>query len=306
MTGTDYFMGIDGGGSNVRVVITTDDLQTRAEIESSAVNPNVVGWETAQQTIQNAMRDTIDAASITPASIRAAAIGVAGAEAGRAGAWLRSTLGEVLPDALIVPSGDHEIALVGAHGKRRGVLVLSGTGSIAYGIDDNGDSVLIGGWGYLLGDEGSGYWIGMQALQAAVRNTEKRGRPTSLTEALLKAHELTDRDSIINWVYGEHRNRDIARFAPTVLEHAEQGDPVACEIIDRAAYELAIMVSTVYHRLDMPDLPLAFAGSLLTNENVLQKKLCDRLKLDEAPQSRHTAVVGAAIHARDTYRAQQT
>lgn len=298
------FLGIDGGGSSVRVVIADESLQIRAEISGKTANPNVAGWETARATIQQAIRSALDQAGCAAQDIRAASAGIAGAEASRAGDWVRSVLGDVLPNALLVPAGDHEIALIGAHGQRRGVLILAGTGSVAYGIDDKGETILIGGWGYLLGDEGSGYWLGIQALQAVVRHMETRGCPTSLTAALLDATGLTDRDSIITWTYSERRNREIARLAPIVLTHAEQGDSIANSLVDRAAYDLALMVATVYHRLDMPDLPLAFAGSLLLHENILQQKLCDRLKLTAPPVPRHSAVIGAAIHARDTYHTQ--
>ncbi len=294
-----HFMGIDGGGSNLRVTIVDAALNPAATAKNAAANPNTIGWDTAQDRIRATMRDAIAQSGLPASAIRGVGIGIGGAEASRAESWLYDTVYDALPNAVVAPSGDHEIALVGAHGQKKGVLILSGTGSIAYGIDDKGESVLVGGWGYLLGDEGSGYWMGMQALQAAICATETRGRPTTLTKPILDANDLHNRDAVINWVYAEGRQRLIARFATLVLEHAAEGDAVALDIVNRAAYELALLTTTVYHRLDMQDLPLAFAGSLLRNENLLQERLCAHLKLDKPPLPRYEPVIGAAILARD-------
>lgn len=132
--------------------------------------------------MQNALLDL----HRSPDEIQAVGIGVAGAEAIYAEAWLREVVTGVLPHAKIsTPAGDHEIALVGAHGQRRGLLVLAGTGSLACGIGSAGVFKLVGALGYLLGDEGSGFWVGMEGLRAAMRGEDGRGRKTLLTDALL-------------------------------------------------------------------------------------------------------------------------
>ena len=155
-----YYMGIDGGGSTVRVVIVTPDLTICGQSEGPTVNPGVVGSENAANTIRQAMRTALKSANLTADQIAAVGIGVAGAAAYHSADWLRAVVGAVTPQARIVPSADFEIALVGALGQREGVLVLAGTGSLAYGVNAAGETALVGGWGYLLDDAGSGYWIG--------------------------------------------------------------------------------------------------------------------------------------------------
>lgn len=289
-------MGIDGGGSNVRVAIVTPDLHTIAMSHGAKVNPSVIGYENAKGIVQAKMREALLTAKLTPEQIAGVGIGVAGAEAYHSEAWLREVITEIIPNAHLALSGDYEIALTGALGERRGVLILAGTGSVSYGVNADGQRVVIGGWGYLLGDEGSGYWLGLEAIKASYKALEKRGQGTSLTDAILGTHNLTERGTLIKWIYGEKRTAEIAQFAPIVLDHASH-DAIAQDIIKRGAEALALMVKTVLHRLDSPDLPIAFAGSLLTHVNPLSTQLCNLLSLDNIPITQHSPVIGATILA---------
>jgi len=158
-----YYMGIDGGGTHLRIVIVDEQLRALAQYESGTANPNHIGRVAAAEHIRDSIHKTLDRSSLSPESIAAVGIGIAGASAAYARDWLLETVALALPSSEIVPSSDVEIALVGAHGRPEGVLLLSGTGSVAYGINASGESFQSGGWGYLLGDEGSGYWIGMEA-----------------------------------------------------------------------------------------------------------------------------------------------
>jgi len=295
----DYLMGIDGGGSTVRAVIVTNDLQVAGESKGPTANPNLVGRATALKTIQTAMTDAITAAGIPVQAIRAVGIGVAGAEASHSEAWLREVVSGVTPDAYIAPSGDHEIALVGAHGAHRGILVLAGTGSLACGVGSAGEYHVIGARGYLLGDEGSGYWIGKEGLIAAIRDDDGRGRHTQLTSALLEKLQLANVEALIPWMYhsGVSRTKEVAALAGTVLETAEQGDRVALEIVWKAADELALAIRAVNYRLNMEQLPVAFAGGLLSFMNPLSRALCNLIRLTEIPLPKYSAAIGGAILA---------
>ncbi len=294
-----YVIGIDGGGSTVRVSVVTPELTVVGEAKGSTSNPNLVGRDVAMKTIQSAVRDAVAAAHLTTDQIAAVGIGIAGGEASHSEAWLREVVSGVTPKAQIAPSGDHEIALVGAHGQRKGILVLSGTGSLACGVGTPGHYVVIGARGYLLGDEGSGYWIGMEGLKATIRDDDGRGRHTTLTNLFLQTFDLPNVESIIPWLYhaGVSRTKEIATFAGKVLEQAEQGDAVAADIVLRAAEELALAVRAVNYRLHMEALPIAYAGGLLSFANPLSLKLCELLGLPDLPQPRYSAAIGGAILA---------
>jgi N-acetylglucosamine kinase-like BadF-type ATPase len=294
-----YVLGIDGGGSTVRVVVVSSDLVIQGHSKGTTANPNLVGRPTAMETIQTAMSEAIANAGLKAEQIAGVGMGVAGAGASHSEAWLREVAAGVLPHALVVPSGDHEIALVGAHGERRGMLVLAGTGSLACGVGASGDYVVIGARGYLLGDEGGGYWIGMEGLRAAVRGEDGRSRSTSLTPAMLEKLQLSNTDDLIPWLYhsGQSRIREVAALAGVVLEQAEQGDETAKSIISRAVDELALAVRAVNFRLKMEHLPIAFAGGLLSTPNLLSNSLCQVFGLETIPLPKYPASIGAAIIA---------
>lgn len=295
-----FAIGIDGGGSTVRVVVVSPDLTVHGEgYQPTTVNPNIVGRETAAHTIQIAVQEALTKANLQPDDIDAVGIGIAGALTGILREWMRTTIAQITPRAYIATSSDAETSLVGAHGERRGILIIAGTGSVGYGVNSSGDSVIVGGWGYIAGDEGSGYWLGREALRAATNTLDGRGPRTNLTDALISHNHLSNRDEIVHWLYqsDQARNRDIAALAPLVLEHAASGDRIAKGLVEHAARDLALHVKAISHQLGMEPLPVAFTGGLLTTPNPLSNLLCEFLGLDAIPTPRYSPVIGAALLA---------
>lgn len=297
-----YFMGIDGGGSTLRVLITDEHLTPITEITAGAVNPNGVGYEHATHLIRATIQQALTQANLAPIDIQAVGIGVAGIHDYLNHGWLREVVQPVLSDSLIRPSADHEIALVGALGERYGLLVLAGTGSIVFGVNRQGDSAIVGGWGHLLGDEGSGYVIGLQALQAITLAFDGQGQPTTLTEKIIHKLGLGTPWDIVGWLYGkdEHVAR-VAQLAPTVFECATGGDTIAQAIVEQAAQGLAHQAQTAIRRLSLDNPPIAFAGSLLINPTPVSQRLCELLNLSTIPTPRYRAVVGAALLAKEEW-----
>lgn len=298
--GADLYLGVDGGGSTVRAVVVDAALQVRGEASGPAVNPSALGRDEAAQRVIAAMRAALASAGAAPEQVRAVGIGVAGADAAYAADWLRAVVAAAVPGAQAVPSSDYEIALVGGHGARRGLLLLAGTGSLAYGVNAAGAAALAGAWGYLLGDEGSGYWLGAQGLRAVARMHDGRGRATALAPALLGALGLETAQALIPWLYAAPRVSDVARLAPLVLACAADGDAVARGLVERAARELALAARAVRRRLglDTSALPV-FTGSLLTADNALRAEVCRLLGIGAPVTPRYPPVIGAALLARD-------
>ncbi|MBZ0305808.1 MAG: hypothetical protein K8I82_07045 [Anaerolineae bacterium] len=298
-----FFIGVDGGGSNLRVVVAQDDLTVVGQAHGGAVNPSVIGREASAALIQQKIQEALQDANFLPEQIQAAAIGIAGAAKEYAADWQVKIVQEIAPSALVVPSSDVEIALVGAHGQREGILVMSGTGSVAYAVNAAGESRRVGGWGYLMGDEGSGYGIGNRALRAVVRAYDRRGAETSLSSAILKMLHLPDLYQLVVWLYNTETPRppEVAKLAPLVLEHAEAGDTVAQEIVNWGADELALHVRALIELLHMNNPAIAFGGSLLTHPNPLSLALYKRLQLDALPLPKYPPVIGAVLLARELY-----
>jgi glucosamine kinase len=295
-----YWLGIDGGGSNLRVAITADDLTLIATSYGETANPSVIGREASAARIHAAVNEALSQAGLDHDDIVGVGVGIAGASVAHSESWLREIFATILPNVSAVPSSDVEIALVGANGERQGVLLLAGTGSAVFGVNAVGQSLQVGGWGYLLGDEGSSYWIGMRALQLVVRAADGREScPPELTAQILAALALESEADLIPWLYrsDQPRTRDVARLARLVIENASAGVEAAVQIAEVATSELALLCRTVTRRLDMENPRIAFAGGLLDNDNFLSTFLCQLLDLEQRPIPLYSPVIGAALLA---------
>ncbi|GAB4571205.1 MAG: BadF/BadG/BcrA/BcrD ATPase family protein [Anaerolineae bacterium] len=297
-----FYIGIDGGGSNVRAAVVDESLRVLGTGHGSAVNPGVVGHTVAMSRIHRAVADAISEAGVHRDAISAVGIGIAGAAANHAEAWLREVLTGVLPRALAAPSSDVEIALIGAHGGQPGVLVLAGTGSVALGVDHAGRRARAGGWGYLLGDEGGGFWLGVEAMRAVARATDSRGPATTLQTRVFDALQVNSTQAMVQWLYGLQpvNVQAVARLAPLVCEAAVEGDPVAEQLVKHGAQELAGLVEAVITRLSITQPRIAFAGSLLTEPTPVRDQLCRLLGIAAPVDPLYPPVIGAALLAKMT------
>lgn len=167
---------------------------------------------------------------------------------------------------------DGAIALEAAHGGAPGVLVIAGTGSVAYARDAEGRVARCGGWGFLVGDEGSAYWVVREAWRAALHAHDGRGPATRLGEALLGAAGLSELAAVPAWI-GRASKRDVAALAPVVVRVAVEGDAVAGALLDAAAAALAAHVRALGQRLAWPEepVPVALVGGFGTQPPVRER-----------------------------------
>jgi N-acetylglucosamine kinase-like BadF-type ATPase len=294
-----YFMGIDGGGSNLRVLIVDADMNQLALVRGATANPSIIGFDALKILLEKSIVGALSNAKLN--RVDAVAIGIAGAPASRSAAWLRKTIANILPEIHIVVSSDDEIALVGALGERQGILILAGTGSIGYGRNAAGESLQVGGWGYILGDGGSGYFLGSQALQLLVQaEDDPFGEQSAMIDKLRQEPHFANRNSLITWLYSE-RDSTVARvatLAEVVLEAAAEGDVEALSIIEEGAAFLANWVQLLKRRLKMPTARIAFAGSLLSHDTLLCRQLMANLEILERPVAQYEPVFGAGLLAK--------
>ena len=290
-------MGIDGGGSTLRIGVFDENLNVVAQLtRRENCNPSVRGKEAVRNLLQTATRKLLNMTPGTDEAIQAVGVGIAGADVAHSGPWLTQVLRPVLPNAVIVPTSDYEIALVGARGERYGALLLAGTGCISYGVNHDGKTARVGGWGYLLESEGSGYSIGIQAVKALVDLIDRQLPDTPLTARLQTTNNVPrSRDGLIAWMYSERKTDEIARLAATVLEVAAEGaDPTANHIIDQSVASLVRDYNNICTLLEVKHLPVAFAGGLITNDTVYAHGLATALNLDTPPKPLAPPLVGAA------------
>ena len=290
-------VGIDAGGSNLRVGLFSEKLECMhlKEFQETA-NPCIIGFEKVGSLLRASLIETLHEASVEKSEVKCIGAGMAGAA--QAPEWLKKELASLFPKSKITIAPDYEIALIGAHGKRYGILIISGTGSSAYGINEAGESVHSGGWGYLIGDEGGGYWLGIQTLKAVANAADGFEEKTGLYQKIFHHLKISHPDDLISWTYNPvTTNRKIAQISELVLEVAASGDPVATKIVESAAEHLFQLYQNLVERLNFIDPPVMFAGGLLTSETLLQQLLMKKMGLKDAPCPKYTPVVGAALMA---------
>ncbi|HUA20026.1 MAG TPA: BadF/BadG/BcrA/BcrD ATPase family protein [Bryobacteraceae bacterium] len=244
-----YFLGIDGGQSSTTALIGDE---TGRVIGAGRGGPcNHAGAAEGRAKFVAAMTACLQAAcaqaGLDPSSVRfaCACLGFSGGPADK-----EAILREILASDRMVVTTDAFIALTGATAGEPGLIVIAGTGSIAFGRNATGQTARAGGWGYLFGDEGGGFHIVRQALRAALRAEEGWGPPTALRAVLLQTTGAHDMNQLLHLFYTAEFPRDrVAGLAKLVDGAAENGDHVAREILHEAAQQLAILAAAVRRQL---------------------------------------------------------
>lgn len=291
----EFIAGIDGGGTKTSVVCHTPQGEAFCRETFGAINLNSVG-----EARFCSLLEEITAFLAAQGSCLALCIGAAGASNPR----LRELTATAMDRAGIARwqlAGDHEIALYGALTGEPGCLLIAGTGSICFGRNDREETARAGGWGHLIGDGGSGYALGRDAAAAVARHMDGLGGPTALTKLLAGELGLSNRETIVAYVYGGGKER-LAAIAPLVEQAAALGDAAARRILEHNARELALLVCAVAGRLGLEAGQTGLYGGLLEHNTVLRGLLLDELKA-RLPQmrcaaARQSAADGAAMMAR--------
>ncbi len=232
-----------------------------------------MGEVRAHESLHQAIRLACAEAKIDARQVRHVCVGVAGAARENVAAMVREMVGELIPGEIEVV-GDMEIALVAAFGAGPGVVVIAGTGSIAYGRDAHGRTARAGGWGFGISDEGSAYWIGRAAVANLLRAIDENTNDTKDAEAAAKESALFG-ELAAAWKLGSldelarnaNSNPDFAALFPAVLAASETGDAVAQQVLKSAGGELARLAASVERRLferdaSTPAVAMAMVGGV--------------------------------------------
>lgn len=277
-------LGLDGGGTKTLAWLAPlDDLTNTVVLgrgQSGPGNPRAAGFDTAQANILAAIEAAFANADLPRQPVAAACFGLAGAgravEQQRITAWAHS---ERIAEKILV-TGDAEPVLAAASADNTGIALICGTGSFAWGRNAQGEVARSGGWGYLLGDEGSAYWIAKAGLTAAMRAADGRDGPTALLAGFQAELQATGSDQIVERVYSADMTRErLAGLARVVFKSAEEEDATAKWVVFGAVRELENMVESLAQQLHLPaDCQLALTGGLLLNEPLLYEMLAADLK----------------------------
>lgn len=279
-----YVLGIDAGGTKTVCLLANERGDVISQARASGANLQVMGEFGVEKILYRVMEDTLGDRDIR---LDAICLGIAGVDRPRDAQTINGIMRRISRTTPTVVVNDALIALVAGAGDQAGVVIVAGTGSIVYGRDSKGRAARAGGWGYLLGDEGGGFWIGRAALHAVVRQFDQRGPATQLTELVLKQMQLSTPAELIHAIYDRGLQRHaIAGLAGVVQRAMANGDAVAAEILDRAASELAVAAASVVTRLGMRGdvFPTVLAGGMFKAVPSLGSSVRARLA-EVAPRS---------------------
>jgi len=270
-----YYLGIDGGGSKTTCAVG-DETSLLALAVAGPSNIARVGEVRARESLHQAVGQACAEAKIDARELSRACIGAAGAGRQEIASVVRDMVAEVIPGSVEVV-GDMQIALQAALGAGPGVIVIAGTGSIAYGRDARGETARAGGWGFSVSDEGSAHWIGRAAVGGLLRAVDESAGDTVAQRSSLLFREMKSMwktESFEELARAANSNPDFAALFPAVLAAADSGDEPARQVFAQAGRELARLARIVLLWL-FPDrheaVPLAMAGGVFRHAPMIRE-----------------------------------
>jgi N-acetylglucosamine kinase-like BadF-type ATPase len=301
-----YLIGFDCGATKTDCALADINGKIHYTTTGGAANYLVTGADGTSKIILTLLNDCIRKFNNDSSDIENIVIGAAGAGRKEDADKLKHLLLETLSregvklKSLTVVS-DAQIALKGAFPNEAGCILIAGTGSIIYGKDEKGNIYRAGGFGRLLGDEGSGYSIGKKGLQAAAKYFDGRGDKTLIVKLIEEKYSIISADELITEVYKE--NFDIASIAEVVIIAAEKDDQIAHNILLEESGELVHHIKTMMKKMNTIDLRLSFAGSLISNDNIYSDMLRDKIKSAlpsvKIVTPKHSPIKGAILLAKE-------
>ena len=247
----ELVVGVDGGGTKTRAIVVGEGDEVLGEGLAGPSNPLRVGVASAVTAIRDAVDRACSAARVRRAEIVATEVGLAGVKREDLREAMREALGELGIGHVEVVT-DAEIALFGVTEGQPGLVIIAGTGSICYGQNERGKRAWAGGWGPIVGDEGSGSWIARRGLQAVARATDGRAARTPLAKASCQYFNLSSPEDLATAIYAPSMTNDrIAGFARYVIESARARDAAARQIVVEAGRELGMAAAAVIEKLQL-------------------------------------------------------
>jgi N-acetylglucosamine kinase-like BadF-type ATPase len=301
-----YLIGMDGGGTKTKCIITDLELNSIFETTGGPSNFLMLGNDKVSETILELITECVKNQKINFDDIESIVLGTTGG--GRRSdaeslelSILESAKSKNLTLKKFRVESDARIALEGAFSGKPGSILIAGTGSIMFGKDANGEIHRVGGFGRFLGDEGSGYRIGQRGLNAVAKDFDGRGNKTLMTEFVLKQFSISSPELLITEIY--RNNFDIASAAPIVLEAAEKNDKEAIKIIESEADEMILHISAMKEKLNEKTFYVSLVGSLLTKENyysyLFKEKVVKKFSNVVIKEAENPPEIGAVLMAKN-------
>lgn len=268
-------IGIDAGGTKTVCRLADQDGRNLKEVRGPGANLQNAGELQVERVLRKLITEVSRHAAEVPAAV---CLGMAGVDRADDSTVVHKLLLNIVPRSRVVVVNDALIALEAGLPGAPGVVIIAGTGSIAYGRNRDGVAARAGGWGYLLGDEGSGYWLGRQALRAVVRSADGRGPHTLLSERVLAHFGVGVSHDLVRKIYdGRFEPAAIAAIAVHVEAAAGEGDEIALRLIDTGARDLGLAGLSVCGQLRLSHGPVVLGGGMFNAAPRLRQRVVSHL-----------------------------
>lgn len=299
-----YILGIDGGGTKTTALIADEYGNVYSQAITGRSNPNTLSQEQFEQVMGDLLHQLRENNEDIFNRIEVCFAGMAGVgESGR-DEQMKSLFFQHLPkNSTVIVQNDAVNALYSGTLGSPGIVQIAGTGAITIGLNENNKMVRVGGWGYLFDDEGSGFYLGNEALRAVFQHHDGRGIETALTDAILRHFEVMNVPNLIEKIYGkEHPRSVIAPISQYVVKQAELGDHVANTIIENACERMMHSIKTCHNQLFDSDhqTSIILSGGVFTNDAIFIEQF-KKLSRENHPNLKFSKTqippVGGAIAA---------
>jgi N-acetylglucosamine kinase-like BadF-type ATPase len=272
-----HVLGLDAGGMKTVCLLADEQGTVLASARGPGANLQAQGELEVEKTLHDLMEQALAGQRFLPDAV---CLGIAGVDRPDDAAVMRGIMRRIGYKTRTLVVNDALVALVAAVGNEPGIVIVCGTGSICYGCNDRRQAARAGGWGYILGDEGSGYWMGRRALTAATRHADGRGPATALTAMTLEHFGVRSVQELVHEVHGrDPRRHRISSLAESVQAAAAEGDVLARQIVQDASDELLAAAGSVAERLEMRGsaFPFVLAGGVFQGVPLLRESVLRRL-----------------------------
>ncbi len=279
----NYVLGIDGGGTKTVCILMDNTHQVIGRSEAGPSNYQSIGIESSLKVIETAIEEVVKNTGNLP--IAAVCLGLAGVGRVTDIELFKGLIQELpiirqLQPLTIMIGNDAEIALFAGIGDDVGIVVAVGTGSVVFGRNHQGITKRVGGWGYILGDEGSAYHIALSGMQAALKSYDGREIATSLIDGFKQHLNLTSIEDLVPVIYQQGwKVKEIAALAPVVDLAAATGDPIANKIIDNTVQEFVTSTSTVMQSIFNSEsiVEVVTTGSVWRGQSKIHQKFTESI-----------------------------
>lgn len=282
-------LAVDGGGTKTIAVITDANGAILGRGKAGASNYQVVGEKMAAKALAASIINALNETGLADKDykrIDKAVFALAGIDTSNDERTVKDIVQKVVrPLSLEIPTllieNDCLSALLGVTQNKPGILLIAGTGSIVFAHDGKGKFVRAGGWGHRVGDEGSGYWIGKEAIRSVLKMYDGREKNTILAKLILEHFRFANLEDLYNWVYSEDYSVDDVSALTLLVEKAcKLGDEVSQSILDRAAEELGHLLQTVIQKADIAndEFYLILQGGVLQHNHYIRENVLMRIK----------------------------